>query len=95
MPKKDDRASRPDADNPEWTREDFRKAVPALAAVEKAFGRNAAEVLKRGRGRPRVAQPKVNQTLRLDTDVVDAFKSTGPGWQARINAALRKVMPVG
>ncbi|HWK46617.1 MAG TPA: BrnA antitoxin family protein [Stellaceae bacterium] len=29
-------------------------------------------------------------TLRLDGDVLDAFKSGGPGWQTRINEALRK-----
>lgn len=28
-------------------------------------------------------------TLRLDPEVIDKFKSTGPGWQARINEALR------
>jgi uncharacterized protein (DUF4415 family) len=95
MSKKVDRASRPDPDNPEWTRADFRAAVPALEAVERAFGRKAAQMLKRGRGRPKVARPKVNQTLRLDADVLEAYKSTGPGWQTRINAVLRKRMPVG
>jgi hypothetical protein len=59
MPKKDDRASRTDSDNPEWTRGDFRTAVPALKAVVKAFGRKVAEMLRRGR--PKVAKPKVNQ----------------------------------
>lgn len=94
MPKKIDRASRPDNENPEWTRAEFRAAVPALEAVEKAFGRSAATMLKRGRGRPKIAQPKVNQTLRLDADVLEAYKRTGPGWQTRINAVLRKRMPI-
>lgn len=30
-------------------------------------------------------------TLRLDRDVLDFFQADGPGWQERINAALRKV----
>lgn len=30
--------------------------------------------------------------LRLDTDVLDAFRETGPGWQSRLNDALRAVM---
>lgn len=28
--------------------------------------------------------------LRLDRDVIDAFKAQGEGWQSRINDALRK-----
>lgn len=42
------------------------------------------------RGRPRSQAPKVSTTLRLDPDVLEAFKSDGPGWQSRMNAALRK-----
>ena len=30
-------------------------------------------------------------TLRVDRDVLDFFQQNGPGWQDRINAALRKV----
>jgi len=29
--------------------------------------------------------------LRIDRDVLDYFQAAGPGWQERINAALRKV----
>ena len=42
------------------------------------------------RGRPRSEAPKVSTTLRLDPDVIEAFKADGPGWQTRMNAALRK-----
>ena len=28
--------------------------------------------------------------IRLDADLLDAFKSTGKGWQTRMNAALRQ-----
>ena len=42
------------------------------------------------RGRPKSAAPKVSTTLRLDPDVLDSFRAGGPGWQSRINAALRK-----
>ncbi|WP_426031825.1 BrnA antitoxin family protein [Cypionkella sp. TWP1-2-1b2] len=42
------------------------------------------------RGRPKSAAPKVSTTLRLDPEVLDAFKSSGPGWQSRMNEALRK-----
>jgi uncharacterized protein (DUF4415 family) len=39
---------------------------------------------------PPGAKEAVN--LRLDSDVVEYFQKDGPGWQERINAALRKAM---
>jgi len=89
----DDRMSRPDEDNPEWTPEDFRAARPALQMVAEAFGPVAAEALRRGRGRPEKPDRKVNQTLRLDPDVLDAYRRQGSGWQTRINEVLRTHMP--
>ena len=41
------------------------------------------------RGRPKKENPKVQQTLRIDADVLAKFKATGKGWQTRINDALR------
>ncbi len=41
------------------------------------------------RGRPKLEQTKRHVSLRLDDDVVEKFKAEGPGWQSRINAALR------
>ena len=89
----DDRASRPD-DNPEWTKEDFAKAQPAAETLPRFIGEKATqELLRRSRGRPRKADRKVNQTLRLDPDVLEAFRQEGSGWQARINEILRQNMP--
>jgi uncharacterized protein (DUF4415 family) len=42
------------------------------------------------RGRPKAEQPKQSVTMRLDADVVDYFKSTGPGWQTRMNEVLAR-----
>jgi uncharacterized protein (DUF4415 family) len=42
-------------------------------------------------GRPKKAAPKKAVNIRLDPDVVAHFQEEGPGWQSRINAALRKV----
>lgn len=42
------------------------------------------------RGRPPAASPKISTTLRLDPDVLERFRADGPGWQSRMNAALRK-----
>ena len=54
MAKDDDRASRPDEENPEWTGEDVHTARPALEAIAEAFGPHVAEALKRGQnGRAR------------------------------------------
>lgn len=44
------------------------------------------------RGRPRVEAPKVSTTLRLDPEVLERFKEGGPGWQGRMNAALRRAV---
>lgn len=62
----------------------FELAFPALAAV----ARKAA-------GRPKAANPKVAISVRLDADVVEAFKSTGRGWQSRMNKALRDAAHLG
>jgi uncharacterized protein (DUF4415 family) len=35
---------------------------------------------------------KEQVTLRLDPDVIERFRADGPGWQGRINGALRKAM---
>jgi uncharacterized protein (DUF4415 family) len=76
-----------DPDNPEWTEADFAAArgpeflPPELLA---AFPNTKS----RG-GRP-AGSDKQSVSIRLDKDVVDKFKAGGPGWQTRINAALRR-----
>lgn len=46
------------------------------------------------RGRPKKADPKVSTTIRLDPDVIAAFKADGAGWQTRINEALREKLGI-
>jgi uncharacterized protein (DUF4415 family) len=67
-----------DADNPELTAADFARMRPAQEVLP---------ALKRGR--PKLEQPKVPVTLRVDADVLAQLKAAGPGWQTRANAALR------
>jgi len=55
----------------------------------------ATTLLRRRRGRPTKGDKKVNQTLRLDPDVLDAYRQQGRGWQTRINQVLRENMPAG
>ena len=76
-----------DPDNPEWTARDFRRATPfanALPALAKSL---------RGRG-PQKAPTKVAVSLRLTRAVVERFKAGGPGWQTRIDEALKKAAGV-
>lgn len=54
-----------------------------------------AATIKRGRGRPAVAVKRPTLNMRVDADVLDAFKATGPGWQTRINALLRDAVKRG
>ncbi len=42
------------------------------------------------RGRPKSANPKEHVNMRIDRDVLAHFRAGGPGWQSRVNAALRK-----
>lgn len=46
------------------------------------------------RGRPKSDAPKIAVNLRLDRDVLEHFKANGPGWQSRVNEALRKAAGV-
>ena len=57
------------------------------AFFERAEIRQGDMVIRRGR--PPSANPKLLVTLRLDRDVVEAFKAQGAGWQSRMNAALK------
>jgi uncharacterized protein (DUF4415 family) len=49
--------------------------------------------MRRRPGRPEKADKKINQTLRLDADVLNAYRQEGRGWQTRINQVLRDHMP--
>lgn len=41
-------------------------------------------------GRPKSDSPKVQVAVRYDADILAAFKAGGPGWQTRMNDALRE-----
>lgn len=49
-----------------------------------------AESIRRSRGRPKAENPKKQIAFRLDQDVIERFRRSGPGWQGRMNEALRK-----
>ena len=45
--------------------------------------------LKVLRGRPKSASPKQLVSVRYSQEVLEYFKSTGEGWQARMDSILR------
>jgi uncharacterized protein (DUF4415 family) len=79
-----------DPDNPEITAEEFAKMRPAREVLPPEFFEMIARERAKRRGRPVVANPKKQVTLRLDADVVDSYRAEGRGWQSRINETLRK-----
>ena len=74
------------SDNPALTDEELASARPGTDGMPPAM---AAAFASRG-GRPKAEQRKVRVTIRLDPDIVEAFKAPGPGWQTRINDVLRQ-----
>jgi uncharacterized protein (DUF4415 family) len=92
MPKKDNSTQKPvwvDPDDaPVWT-----KAVFDRAEIREGdtIIRPATGTLTK-RGRPKLESPKQRVTLRVDGDVLAKFRESGPGWQGRMNEALRKAV---
>ena len=71
---------------------------PPLTDRQMARMRPTAEILPelvanppRVRGKQKMPT-KVAVSVRLDADVIDAFKKGGPGWQSRLNDTLRSAV---
>ena len=63
----------------------FRQAVePKPVEVPKPSGHGK-------RGRP--PSGKVRISILLDPEIIEMFRAAGNGWQARMNAALKKAVP--
>jgi uncharacterized protein (DUF4415 family) len=74
-------------------------SLPPRRSKTATDARSAAEAAFKAVTTPRVEAPvkqtavpgvKEQVTLRIDQDVLHYFQAGGPGWQDRINAALRK-----
>ncbi|WP_297504130.1 BrnA antitoxin family protein [Ferrovum sp.] len=48
------------------------------------------QLIRRGRGRPKLAHRKILLSVRYSPEVVAYFRQTGEGWQARMDAVLRE-----
>jgi uncharacterized protein (DUF4415 family) len=81
-----------DPDNPEWTDEDWARARPAKEVLPPKL---YEALVRSSRQRRKEESTGKLISLRLDPDVVDKFRSTGPGWQGRINEVLRKAIGLG
>ena len=84
MSKKSIDPERVDDDNPEWTETDMHTAV-RLDGLPESLQRKL-----RGQRGPQKAPRKIQTAVRYDVDIIDAFKAGGPGWQTRMNQALRE-----
>jgi uncharacterized protein (DUF4415 family) len=70
---------------PTWTDPDDAPELTA-AFFERADSYIGERLVRRGR--PKLDTPKRQVTLRLDADVIEGLRETGPGWQTRANAVL-------
>ena len=68
-----------------------RRPTDARTAAEQVFKTVTTKPVE-GPPKPEPSLPGVKElvSLRIDRAVLDYFQEEGPGWQDRINAALRK-----
>jgi uncharacterized protein (DUF4415 family) len=82
---------------PKWTDPDDAPRLTRELATQGEV-RDGDEVVRpasgtlTGRGRPRLDAPKKLVTLRLDQSVIEKLRASGPGWQSRANAILKKAV---
>jgi uncharacterized protein (DUF4415 family) len=68
-----------------------RNAPPdSRSLAERAFKAITTKPADLPAEKPAVPGVKEMVSLRIDRDVLDFFQADGPGWQDRINMALRK-----
>ena len=67
-----------------------RRPSDPLKAAEAAFKKATTKPNEEPPKAASIPGIKETVTLRIDQDVLEFFQQDGPGWQDRINAALRK-----
>ena len=69
--------------------EDRRRTTTSREMAEAAFKKVTTKPADLPPPKAAIPNAKETVSLRLDRDVLDHFQAGGPGWQDRINAALR------
>jgi uncharacterized protein (DUF4415 family) len=72
--------------------DDRRRTTSTRDAAEAAFKKATTKPPDLPPPRPAVPHAKETVSLRIDRDVLEHFQAEGPGWQDRINDALRKLI---
>lgn len=85
MKRKDEKIN--DIENPEWTKEDMDNAL-VFSQMPKELQALVVQSQAKKRGRPVSQNKKVSVTIRYSSNVIEAFKATGKGWQSRMNKVL-------
>lgn len=67
-----------------------RRIPDTRTAAERAFKEVTKKPVEGPKAPPSLPGVKETVSLRIDREVLDFFQQDGPGWQDRINAALRK-----
>ena len=78
--------SKINGENFEWSAEELRKSKKFKDLPESLQAKLTSRKLRGAQ----VLPTKVSTTIRLSSDVVEAFKASGSGWQARIDLALKE-----
>jgi len=80
-----------DPDNPELTEEFFRNARPAKEVLPPTLHAGLLAMNRRAGVRgPGKKPPKVQTAIRFEPEVLAALKSTGRGWQTRVNDVMKE-----
>ena len=69
-----------------------RRTTTSREAAEAAFKAATTKPAELPPKRPTIPNTKELVSVRIDRDILDHFQEAGPGWQDRINEALRKVV---
>jgi uncharacterized protein (DUF4415 family) len=72
--------------------DDRRRTTSSRDLAEAAFKKATTKPVDLPPPKPAVPSAKEMVSLRLDRDVLDHFQEAGPGWQDRINEALRTLL---
>ncbi len=91
MPRKKEKSAAASASKgrkPEWTDPDDAPEITDEMLDRATIGKGG-KVIQRGRP-PLGDRAKRAVTVRLDVDIVEAYRALGRGWQTRLNADLRR-----